>query len=388
MFDYEIIQLISSKREGIYWDFKLKWHENKVDLLHDVICLANAKHKGNRYLIIGIEDPAQGNNIQCCSTDTNRKTQAQLIDFMRDKPFLGGYRPDVSVHVIDYDNKQIDVIVISDQPHKPYSLWQEYADRGKKLFAGSVYTRVVDTNTPKDKTADLYHVEQMWRERFGLDLTPMDKVLMLLRQPDLWEGDIRSGEAVYCRDYPEFQIEKYNDWEGDEPYTTIFISPKSHFYEYAVKYHTTTLFIQLIVSIDGGRHYIPAPDTGYIENNVITGCLSGCHYFYYEMDSIRGAFVEFLNTSIQSIQHLGFRECILYFQNQAERKAFEKSVQENIESVVRIEPSTAAIASARMVEARNISQSDCYSYQVFSKLKQYHEKWLSEQFRGEYEPTI
>lgn len=376
MLDQKIIQLISSKKEGVYWDFKLKWHENKADLLHDIICLANAQHKGKRYLIIGIEDPAQGDNIQCCSTDLNRKTQAQLIDFMRDKPFLGGYRPDFEVHTIQYDEKQIDVIVVSDQPHKPYSLFAQYDDKGKRLFAGSIYTRVADTNTPKDKTADLYHVEQMWRERFGLDLTPMDKVLMLLRQPDLWEGDIRNGEPLYCRSNPEFQIVRGKDWEGDEPYTTIFINPRSYFCEFDVKYHTTTLFIQLIVLLDGGRHHIPAPENGFIENDSITGCLNGCDYFYYELDSETGAFVSFLDVFIQSIHHIGFHECILYFKDAAERKAFEKSVQENIETVVQIEPSQAAMACARMVESRKISQSDCYSYETFSKLKQYHQQWV------------
>jgi uncharacterized protein (DUF2461 family) len=93
------------------------------------------------------------------------------------------------------------------------------------------------------------------------------------------------------------------------------------------------------------------------------------------MDSVTGAFVEFLSDSIQAIQHLGFHECILYFQNEAERKAFEKSVQENIEIVAQIKPSQAAIASARMVESRQISQSDCYSYETFSKLKQFHQQW-------------
>jgi hypothetical protein len=375
MLEHEVLKLINSQKEGSYWDFKRQWHDNKVDLLHDIICLANAKHKGIRYLIIGIEDPAQGEFVQCCSTDPNRKTQAQLIDFMRDKPFLGGYRPDLEVHTIIYDEKQIDVIAVSDQPHKPYSLFAQCEDKGKRLFAGSIYTRVGDTNTPNNKTADLYHVEQMWRERFGLDLTPMDKVLMLLRQPDLWEGDIRSGQPVYCRDHPEFQIEKCNDWEGDEPYTTIFISPRSHFYEYAVKYHTTTLFTQIIVALDGFRHYVPAPTISVIENRLIKSCTNGCYCFYYDMDSVTGAFVEFLSDSIQAIQHLGFHECILYFQNEAERKAFEKSVQENIEIVAQIKPSQAAIASARMVESRQISQSDCYSYETFSKLKQFHQQW-------------
>ncbi len=37
----EIVNLIASKREGDYWDFKQKHHTNNSDLLHDIICMAN-----------------------------------------------------------------------------------------------------------------------------------------------------------------------------------------------------------------------------------------------------------------------------------------------------------------------------------------------------------
>lgn len=36
-----VANLASLKREGIYWDFKREWHDNKADLLHDIICMAN-----------------------------------------------------------------------------------------------------------------------------------------------------------------------------------------------------------------------------------------------------------------------------------------------------------------------------------------------------------
>ena len=36
-----VTDLISRKHEGDYWDFKETHHENKADLLHDIICLSN-----------------------------------------------------------------------------------------------------------------------------------------------------------------------------------------------------------------------------------------------------------------------------------------------------------------------------------------------------------
>ena len=40
-FETEVRQLIGLQQEGEYWDFKKEWHQNKADLLHDIICMAN-----------------------------------------------------------------------------------------------------------------------------------------------------------------------------------------------------------------------------------------------------------------------------------------------------------------------------------------------------------
>jgi hypothetical protein len=37
----EIEALISLKQEGPYWDFKGQWHENKAELLVDILNVAN-----------------------------------------------------------------------------------------------------------------------------------------------------------------------------------------------------------------------------------------------------------------------------------------------------------------------------------------------------------
>ena len=41
-----ISTLINRKAEGTYWDFKHEHHRCKADLIHDVLCLANARHTG------------------------------------------------------------------------------------------------------------------------------------------------------------------------------------------------------------------------------------------------------------------------------------------------------------------------------------------------------
>ena len=38
-------------------------------------------------------------------------------------------------------------------------------ERYKNIMANNIYTRVMDTNTAKDKSADIHHVEYLWKKR-------------------------------------------------------------------------------------------------------------------------------------------------------------------------------------------------------------------------------
>ena len=68
----QLIQdLIDMGVEGVYWDFKLKHHLKKGDLIHDVLCLANAEHDGPRFLIFGVEDGDGA--VQTIENDTERR---------------------------------------------------------------------------------------------------------------------------------------------------------------------------------------------------------------------------------------------------------------------------------------------------------------------------
>ena len=51
-----VLSLSKLKIEGQYWDFKRQWPENKAELLHDIICLANNADGETGLLIIGIDE--------------------------------------------------------------------------------------------------------------------------------------------------------------------------------------------------------------------------------------------------------------------------------------------------------------------------------------------
>ena len=88
-FEDKILNLIYSKSEGGYWDFKRSWHVDDGCLLHDIICLANNIENRDCYIIIGIDEK---NDFEYYSLndDPNRKNNNELSTFLRDKKFFGG----------------------------------------------------------------------------------------------------------------------------------------------------------------------------------------------------------------------------------------------------------------------------------------------------------
>jgi len=168
----EIRSLINLKAEGAYWDFKQEWHSNNVDLLHDIICMANNLEDCDAYIIIGVTDSGD----VCGVPETNRKDQQSVIDFLREKKFAGGVRPIVYVQCLDIEDKSVDVIIIKNTANTPYYLTEDF----QGLYKGNIYTRVIDTNTPKNSHADIDKVEWLWKKRFGLIGTSERKIKRIL----------------------------------------------------------------------------------------------------------------------------------------------------------------------------------------------------------------
>lgn len=180
----EIKDLILLKQEGSYWDFKREWYsqDKKADLLHDIICMANNLSNRDAYIIVGV-DEENDYSFSSVKNDSNRRNTQQLVDFMREKHFAGGVRPIVSVESLVFGKNEIDVIVIRNSNTTPFYLTEHY----QSVMANNIYTRVMDSNTPKNKSADLSQVETLWKKRFGLLSPPLERMMLYLKSPDLWD---------------------------------------------------------------------------------------------------------------------------------------------------------------------------------------------------------
>lgn len=178
----EILELVLLKQEGSYWDFKREWYspDKKADLLHDLICMANNLSNRDAYIIIGV-DEENDYSFSSVKFDPNRKNTQQLVDFIREKRFAGGVRPIISVENIFLSKNEIDVIVVHNSDATPFFLTEKY----QSVMPNNIYTRVMDSNTPKNKSADLPHIEMLWKKRFGLLSSPLERMLIYLRSSEL-----------------------------------------------------------------------------------------------------------------------------------------------------------------------------------------------------------
>lgn len=152
----EIVRLINNKQESDFYDYKSQWHEKMEDFLHDILCLSNNKNNRDAYLIIGVEDT--GNVV---GINKEKKTN-ELYDFLKTIKFAGDHIPQIEVKRMFYKYKKIDVLVCKSSKYVPFYLDERYHG----VCDHQIYTRVGDTNTPKNRHADYLCVENLWRIHF------------------------------------------------------------------------------------------------------------------------------------------------------------------------------------------------------------------------------
>lgn len=366
-FEATIQRLVTSGREATHWDFKLCHHDNRAAFLHDILCLANAYHKGERYLIYGVADPAEGCRVDGVQ-DGTRRTQAELIDFMRSKRFAGDVRPEVELRSISLSGKVLDVLVIFDKPEKPYFLTEQYRDGDKTVRASHIYTRQLDTNTPIDRGADLRSIELMWRERFALDVPPAERMVMLLRHPDQWEKDIGNKQIAYHRVHPEFSISFGEVEEHEDVYSHFYINRRSFLGQAAFRYLSTELFSLPYIYCDEMRITLAAPKNGVVN---VKG--RDIWYQYYVLEDRNGAFLYFLTDGSLDFHSRISEACFICFRDDAERKAFEEFLSANLSRLDAL-PEDERAGSAKL-SIKRAGTGFVFDPVVMMKVKALHAAW-------------
>ncbi len=325
----KIADLILLKQEGEYWDFKKEWYSNKADLLHDIICMSNNLTTEDGLIIIGV-DEFDGFSIIDITNDNNRMSTQNIVDFLKDKKFAGGIRPTVYIETVVLENKKIDVIIIKNDTHTPYFLESDY----KGVFSKNIYTRIMDTNTPKNKSADIDKVEFLWKKRFGLTLTALEKCKVYLANKSEWE-DSENGISYY-KYSPEFTIQIISAGDertGYEFYLFSQVDSTPLWYDINLFYQSTLILTTGGVALDGGRCFTSTPLYGCIQ---LERCRNDeIFYKYFIKDSIEYALHNFyINDEKLSDEYFArkrFLECVVIYNSESEKRNFENYIIENIE---------------------------------------------------------
>ncbi|MFK7799253.1 MAG: helix-turn-helix domain-containing protein [Aureispira sp.] len=368
----KIEHFISLNKESTNWDFKSIPHENNACLLHDIISMANCDCEDDRYIILGVSDPDSASGCEVVGLtkgQTNRKTQANLIDFLREKKNAGGIRPEVELRTINLQNKEIDVIVVLNKPNKPYYLTADYRDKNKVVRANYIYTRILDTNTPINQSADLMRIEKMWKERFGLTLPPLERMKLLLKQPENWFKNLGNKSYTYHKQFPEFRIEFSEPEPKAEVYSFFYTNSKSFLGNAVLKYGSTILAELGYLFVDEMRLEIGKPESKRLDK------LENW-YYYFDLSSLEGIFHYFLtNSNVEAKSRL--EECqFLFFKNKEEQEGFNNFLIENEEEFLQIKPDSIAIKAKEEMQKQDFKPSVDPIF--INKSRKMYEKWTKE----------
>ena len=279
--------LIATGKEGDYWDFKREPHAMTGNLIKDIICLANSpRHTGDRYIIYGVDDTGSVVGLQ----SDIRRTQADIVNTLSNAGFAGGVYPDIYLQQVALEGHRLDVLVIKDRPEKPYYLQKKYDKDGVRLNPGTIYARVRDSNTPSDQVASSHDIDRMWRQRFGLDLTPFQRVQNYLLDQDGWTET--SEHVWYYSQFPEFTIspteEEASPVRAGENWARAATNPSAFVRPFRICFHQTVLAQIACIYYDEMRAITPAPRPTHIE------LCKDLWFFSLSADTLEFLFLQFL----------------------------------------------------------------------------------------------
>lgn len=264
-----VTALIDSKMEGEYWDFKLDFHDNKAELLHDILCMANNPTPYDGMIIFGVQDRTF--EVIGVEGNKNRRNLNYYINFLKDKKIAGGIKPKLGFQTIFIGEKAIDVLLIKNTDKTPYYLDEDYTDRGKRVRAYHIYTRVGESNTDINKSADIDQAEKLWAKRLKVMKRIPNFKIKLLRDDESEDNAVLSYTYTYpagllrARPYDEGDlidgvtiedIHKYNEALPDKELIDEFNNQQKLYENVQENSHEVYLSLENIGNAPGTSVYI------------------------------------------------------------------------------------------------------------------------------------
>ena len=290
--------------------------------------MSNQINDNNSYLIYGIRDKTF--EYIGIEKDCNRKNQQEVIDLLRNVKFAGDNRPSIAVNTLIVQGHEIDVITIFRSNNIPFYLKDDYKCDNRIVRKGCIYTRVGDTNTPIDSTADYNLVEEMWKKRFGLSDDIEKKLLIILDDYEDWVIDWGNKRYSFNKKRPEFKMTIDGEFvDGWEPLAAFYLAPTFRVAKLNLYYDNTIIYETEMWALDDYRKYLPRAEISHIYSGDKT-----IYFFYYLLDSIEG---KILRINTNGSFDLASRElknnCVLIFNNKIELEEFRSFFENKISSM-------------------------------------------------------
>jgi predicted HTH transcriptional regulator len=189
----DLTHLIEYENENTALDFKLTEYlkPKTLDLIKDVMSMANAYLTNDRYIIIGMKPDAENRNIGGITTVSDPANIQQTI--------LENVEPEINVEYFPYkyEGYQLGILRIYNCDARPYLMKKNFiGGTGKGLMKGDGYIRMGTTQMRLNRS----HFEQIYAQRFKNDKfsgkleVSFDRSRLL----DLIEISPFNGEVTIC----------------------------------------------------------------------------------------------------------------------------------------------------------------------------------------------
>ncbi|MBO5177668.1 MAG: ATP-binding protein [Lachnospiraceae bacterium] len=378
---YDIVKrLMRLGREGGYWDFKREYPSNKAELLLDIICMANNQEDREAYLIYGIQDRSW--QVIGVENDKNRLKLNQLSQFLSGKHFAV-YIPQIDLQTIVLENHEIDILIVHDTKHTPYYLEKDFVDDDKKVIHGVIYSRLNDRKTGTSEATPYTCVEHLWKKRFGIDMSIMQRLHMRLEEYDKWQFDWGNKKYAYHIDFPEFRIEIEGDFkEGWIPSAAFYTHPVFYYANLNIYYHNTVIYESGLWSFDEFRRYLPAA------KNYAVKFKMDYWYTYYDLSEIEGKLLKIFTSGKCNISSReANRSQILIFKNERDKCEFDRYLHEHFSDYT---DEYIMDEYKYQIEEENKNEFGGGIYSAFqvAKTAKIYDKWCNETGRKYYENWI
>ncbi|WP_256761618.1 helix-turn-helix domain-containing protein [Cohnella sp. WQ 127256] len=169
-----ISDLLQIGYECEYLDFKEKQYskDKHMDLVADIMAMANSRHEGDKYIIIGIKDRPEGRTIKGINPEdfVDSSNYTQVI--------LSNIEPDIQFDYFKYEYNEalLGVFKIYGTDNKPYMLKRKY----NGLSEGLCLIRKGSTNSAA-KRSDF---DYMYRNKGGFEVRFIEETLYAIHDAD------------------------------------------------------------------------------------------------------------------------------------------------------------------------------------------------------------